>query len=205
MTIAPLPSIARRRSFLGFVVCALALLTASPVLAASGGLGPQIDLKPHQTFTGRFVHQHPVDGFDAPLRSEGRFEVDGKNKIVWAIEKPMMTTTTITDDGLTQGVGGYTLLKISNDKMPFLAELQRDLLWALSGKWSKLEKDFTITQSGTSGAWTVTVTPKETGTATRKPFRQLIAKGSRYVEQAEIVLPSGVTDHLTFSGQAVGP
>ena len=200
-----MPHITERASSLSVAVCWLCVMAASPALAGSGTLGPQIDLKPHQTFTGRFVHEHPVDGFEAPLRSEGHFEVDGKNKSVWAIEKPMMTTTTITDDGLTQGVGGYTLLKISNDKMPFLAELQRDLLWALSGKWSKLEKDFTVTQSGSAGAWTVTVTPKETGTTTRKPFRQLVAKGSRYVEQADLILPSGVTDHLTFSGQTVGP
>lgn len=172
--------------------------------AANEALGPKINLKANQTFMGHFVHEHPVQGFEGPMRSEGHFTVDGNDKIVWAIEKPMMTTTTITNEGLTQSVGNFTLLRVSADKMPFLAEMQKNLLWALSGKWDKLRKDFTITQSGTNDAWEVTITPKEQE-GVRKPFQKLIAKGKTYVEKAEIVLPSGTVDHLTFSNSVIAP
>lgn len=183
------------------------LVAPLPTFAAAGevALGPQINLKAGQSFSGRFIHEHPVDGFDAPMRSEGRFTIDGSDKITWAIEKPMMTTTTITDAGLTQSVGNFTLLKVPVEKMPFLAEVQRNLLWALSGKWEKLKKDFTIAQHGNAQAWEVTITPKENST-TRKPFQKLVASGSQsFVEKAVVVLPSGVVDHLIFSDPAITP
>ena len=190
-------------------VLLITALTASlsfsqPASAAANEAGPNIKLKNGQTLSGRFVHEHPVDGFDKPMRTEGRYTVDTNNRIVWAIEKPMMTTTTITNEGLTQSVGQYTLLKVSAQQMPFLAEMQQKLLWAVSGDWEKLKPDFILTHTGGPQAWEVTITPKE-NPQKRKPFSKLVARGSRYVERADIVLPSGTVDHVTFSDSAVSP
>ncbi len=169
------------------------------VMPAVAKAGPQITLKENQSLTGRFVHDHPVQGFDGPLRSEGRFSVSGKDKIVWAIEKPMATTTTLTPEGLTQSVGQFALLKLNRQQMPFLSEVQKNLLWALAGHWEKLKDDFTITSvESPAQRWTVTFVPKEK-VGTRKPFQKIVAQGSRFVESAEILLQNGVTDHVSFS------
>ncbi len=161
--------------------------------------GPRITLKENQSLTGRFVHEHPVQGFDEPLRSEGRFSVSGKDKIVWTIEKPMATTTTLTPEGLTQSVGSFALLKLNRQKMPFLSEVQKNLLWALAGNWEKLKSDFTITSASMPNhRWTVTFVPKDKA-GTKKPFQKIVAQGARFVENVEILLHNGVTDHVSFS------
>lgn len=166
----------------------------SPCLA----VGPSISLKDDQILHGRFVHEHPTEGFDRPLRSEGQFSVTAKDKIVWAIEKPMATTTTITSEGLTQSVGTYPLLRLTHAQMPFLAHVQQSLMWALSGQWDKLKKDYIVQIKGDDSRWEVTIKPKE-GSPVPKPFQSMTAQGGKYVEKANILLRNGVSDHVTFS------
>lgn len=187
-------------------LCGLAACSMSGAAFAEP-LGPNINLKPHQSLTGAFTHEHPVEGFKEPVRTQGRFTVDGDDRIVWAIEKPMMTTTTITNAGLTQSVGQYPILTVPTEKMPFLAQVQQNLLWALSGKWDRLKQDFTIQQTGSKENWQVTFVPKDAPeTGTRKPFKKLVANGAGpFVEDVEIVLPSGVIDRLRFSEQKISP
>lgn len=171
-------------------------LGGAPVLAKAG---PHITFKENQRLTGRFVHNHPVQGFDVPLRSEGRFSVLGKDKIIWAIEKPMATTTTLTPEGLTQRVGQFALLNLTCQQMPFLSDIHKNLLWALAGHWEKLKDDFTVTSVETPAhRWMVTLVPKEKA-GTRQPFQKIVAQGSHFVESAEILLQNGVTDHVSFS------
>lgn len=164
--------------------------------------GPRIKLGTHQVLSGQFIHEHPVQGFDQPMRTEGRFSVGPSNRIIWAIQKPMATTTTITSDGLMQQVGAYTLLNISSQKMPFLTEIQEQLILALSGQWDALKDEYSITSTGTASQWTATIVPKDKP-GQRKPFSKIVAKGSKYVDRADIVLPSGITDRVAFSGVAL--
>lgn len=190
------------RSLLAVAFLGLCLMgSPSPTFAAASvEAGPRLKLKTGQSLTGLFVHEHPVQGFEKPLRTEGSFTVSGSNNIVWAIEKPMMTTTTISPEGgLTQSVGTYALLKINPQQMPFLVEMQKKLLLALSGDWDKLEDEFTVDREGGAEAWKVTLTPKLMPNTPRKPFRQIVAHGGKFVEKAEVTLPSGTVDRVTFS------
>lgn len=193
-----------RLSLIAF--CALTF-TLAPLCAAQAAVaetGPRITLKPGQTLTGRFDHQHPVEGFDKPLRTQGRFAVSPESKIIWTIEKPMMTTTTITSEGLTQSVGNFQLMKVNAQQVPFLATMQQKLLWAISGNWEKLEPDFIIERRGNQTAWEVTITPKNPD-ETRKAFRKIVARGGRFVEQANVELPNGTVDLVTFSDSKISP
>ncbi|MFA6279234.1 MAG: hypothetical protein WC612_00375 [Bdellovibrionales bacterium] len=192
----------RFASFSSATALCVLFLGIAPAMAEAG---PHITLKEDQSLTGRFVHDHPVQGFDVPLRSEGRFSVSGKDRIVWAIEKPMATTTTLTPEGLTQSVGQFALLRLNRQQMPFLSEVQKNLLWALAGNWERLKGDFTITSvEEPAHRWTVTFVPKEK-VGTRKPFQKIVAHGARFVEDADILLQNGVTDHVSFSETVLTP
>lgn len=181
-----------------------ALLACAPIPALASDCMPCIALKPGQMLSGQFVHTHPVEGFDKPLQTQGRFTVNPESKITWTIEKPMLTTTTITQDGLTQSVGNFQLLKINAQQVPLLATLQQKLLWAISGNWTKLEPDYHIKRRGTKAAWEVIIVPKNEQD-TRKAFRQIIAKGGAFVDQADVVLPNGTIDHVAFSATQITP
>ncbi|HAX92307.1 MAG TPA: hypothetical protein DCY07_08955 [Rhodospirillaceae bacterium] len=191
----------------GLAVLLLAGFSGSARAAATeAAAGPAITLKGTQTLTGRFTHEHPIQGYDKPMRSEGRFTVASDGRIVWTIEKPMATTTTITPDGLTQSVGNFTLLRLTPKQMPFLSEIQRSLLWALSGQWDKLKEDYDVKHFGAAEKWEVTITPKEIRqTAMPRPFRTLTARGGKFVENATVLLNNGVTDQVNFSQTMLTP
>jgi len=184
-------------------VAALAASLPAPVFAALE-VGPKIKLKAGQTLRGSFVHEHLVKGFDAPLRTSGTYTITPGDMITWEIEKPMATSTMITSKGLSQTIGNLPLLQIKPAQVPFLADLEKNLLWALDGEWDKLKPDFTITTKGTDQAWEVTITPKPKANAP-KPFQKIVAHGGQYVEAADFVTQSGATDHVTFSDPFITP
>jgi len=186
------------------VTCALAFAAATPCPAYAADVGPRVKLKAGQTLMGTFTQEHPVQGYDQPIKTEGRFSISPGDMITWQIEKPMMTNTIINAKGLTQTIGDFPLLRIKPEQVPYLLELESDLLQALSGDWDGLRGKFNISASGSNEAWVATITPRQTPN-TPKPFRKVIAKGGRYVESAEVILPSGATDHLTFSDQFIAP
>ncbi len=182
-----------------FAALALGLALALPALAAE--VGPRLNLKSGQILTGRFTHDHPVQGFDAPFRTEGTFTLAPENGIVWAIERPMKTRTTIANGTLTQSVGQVALFKVTAAQQPVLADIEKKLLYALSGDWKKLEKDYIVTRSGDAQSWSATITPRETAGAPM-PFQKIVARGGRFVDSAEVHLRSAV-DRVTFSDQRI--
>ena len=79
-----------------------------------------------------------------------------------------------------------------------IGRVQKSLLWALSGQWEKLKADYTITREAQGKRWEVTLVPKDKPNV-RKPFQKLVARGEQYVEEAEVLLRGGITDHVAFS------
>ncbi len=183
--------------FLPLAAALLLALLALPALAE--GPGPHLRLKPGQALIGRFIHEHPVKGFDQPMRTEGRFLLSPGKQIVWAIEKPMATTTTLSNGRLVQSVGNLALLEITSEQMPFLSEVEGQILAALSGDWKKLEKDFIVARKAEGEKWVVAITPRERKGAAR-PFQKIVARGGAFVEGADILLKDAV-DHVVFLDQ----
>ena len=168
--------------------------------AQASASGPQLNLKAGQSLTGRFVHEHPVQGFDKPMLTEGAFALVPSKQMQWMIQKPMATTTVIDAGGLTQRVGTFVLLKMTPQQMPFLADVQDKLLWALNGEWKKLEKDFVVKRSAKGSGWQVALTPRNLASA---PFQRLVATGGRFVDKVSIEMRQS-TDTIVFTEQAIG-
>lgn len=186
------------RPFLPLLFLCLFLLTGGS--ARAGEAGPHLELKAGMALTGRFVHEHPVQGFDKPLASEGTFLLAPAQAMRWQIEKPMATTTLVDASGLRQSIGNFVLIKMTPTQMPFLSEVQAQLIAALNGDWKKVEKDFIVKRSGSASAWTVTLVPRVAG---RAPFLRLVATGGRFVDRVRIDMRQG-SDTIVFSGQSVG-
>lgn len=165
--------------------------------AMAGKPGPRIALGEGKTLTGRFVHERPLEGLAQPLRMEGSFTVAGASGLTWAIEKPMATTTLLSNGVLTQKIGPYQILQITPSQMPFLAGAEEQIRAALSGNWEKLSRDYVVARKGDEKAWIATLTPR---VKKGKPFRKIVARGGLFVDSVEISLPKEI-DRVLFSEQ----
>ena len=181
------------RRFLALLLCLLPFAT----LAA----GPTETLDPGQVLRGRFVQERHLQGFTAPLKTEGHFILAPGKGLIWRAEKPFAVTTVMTPTGLVQQVGGAETMRLASARLPFLSRLYDMLGGALAGDWRSLDGDFTVARSGDSKAWQVTLTPRQGTDPLTMPFQAITAKGGRFVDAVRIAKPDGDADDLTFLDQ----
>jgi len=174
-------------------------LRVLPALASEAG--PHLHLVKGQKLTGDFVLTHQMAGVETPMTSQGHFEIAPGEQIVWAVEKPMAMTATVRDGTLGMSIGQQQLFSIAPKQMPLMAELESDLVLAMNGEWSKLDKAFIVKRTGNANGWESTLVPRDTPDAP-KPFQKLVARGSHFVESADVYFRKN-TDHVTFSNQKV--
>ena len=127
-----------------FAVLLLCLLPLSAQAA-----GPEGALQAGQVLRGHFVQERHLQGFNAPLRTEGRFLLAVDKGLIWQAEKPFAITTVISPAGLVQQVGGDETMRLPSSRLPFLSRLYDMLGGALGGDWRSLEHDFAVEKSGT--------------------------------------------------------
>ena len=181
-----------------FAVLLLCLLPLSLQAA-----GPEGGLQAGQVLRGRFVQERHLQGFNAPLRSEGRFVLAAGKGLIWRAEKPFAVTTAISPAGLAQEVGGNETMRLPSSRLPFLSRLYDMLGGALGGNWQALEHDFTVEKSGEAKSWQVVLTPRNGPDPMSMPFASITAKGSRFVDGVRISKPDGDYDELSFLDQTL--
>ncbi len=176
---------------------AIAVVAATiPVIAQR----PEITVAAGEVLRGRFVQERALAGFDAPLRSEGRFAFSTERGLIWRTEKPFSIVTAISSAGLTQLSGGTEVLRLPATRMPALARMFDLIRGALVGDWRALEEYFSVRRHPDGDGWRVTLVPRTTSAA---PFESVEIAGGRFAERIEIRKPGGDVDRLRFSGQAI--
>lgn len=183
------------RRFLLVLLCMLAL----PAHAT----GPTGGLAAGQVLRGRFVQERHLQGFAAPLKSEGQFVLVPGKGLIWRAEMPFAVTTVISAAGLVQTVDGKETMRLPSARLPFLARLYDMLGGALAGDWRALETDFTVARSGDGGAWQVVLTPRTGPDALTTPFRAITAQGGHFVDHVRLEKPDGDSDDLSFLEQGL--
>ena len=186
----------RRRGFL--VLAGIAL--ARPVQAQPGGPTP---LRPGEVLRGRFVQERHLSGFSSVLRTEGHFVLAPGQGLIWQAETPFAVRTVITQAGLTQRIGEEETLRLSTDRIPFLARLSDMLTGTLAHDWRAMEQDFIPAWSGDVVAWRVVLTPRRPPELVGMPFERIIVAGGRLVETVEMLRPGGDSDVVHFGDQVV--
>lgn len=183
---------------------ALVVMTApsASVLAGDGATaGPTRSIGEGRILRGAFVQERRLQGFRAPLRSEGHFTLAPGRGLIWRSETPFAVTTVITAAGLVQEVGGTETIRMPAARLPFLAKLYDMLGGALAGDWRALERDFTVDRHGDDAAWTVELRPRAIPDAAAMPIRAIRIKGGRFVDRVELDKEGGDGDLLAFSDQ----
>jgi hypothetical protein len=169
------------------------------ILAALAGL-PVRAVAADQVLRGRFGQERHLRGFDAPLRTEGRFVLAPGRGLIWQAETPFAVTTVITAAGLVQEVDGSETMRLPATRLPFLSRLYGMLSGALSGDWRGLEADFVVVRSGDAAHWRAELTPRR---ADAVPFSGIVVSGGRFVDQVRIDKPNGDWEGLVFLDQVL--
>lgn len=176
----------------------LILIAAFPALPE----GLPTTIAAGQVLRGNFVQERILAGFDAPLRSEGRFVLAPAHGLIWRTEVPFPITTVISPTGLVQYTGGTEILRLSASRMPFLLRIYELLGSVLAGDRSALGERFVVRQSTEGGRWRIDLTPRESS-APGMPFETVIIFGTHFAEEIEIRKPRGDLDRLRFTGQVL--
>jgi hypothetical protein len=156
-----------------------------------------------ESLRGRFTQERHLQGFSAPLKSEGSFVLVPGQGLIWRGEKPFETTTVITPAGILQMAGGVETARLSAARAPFLARFYDMLSGALAGDWHGFERDFTVTTHADDKQWTMTLEPRRPDVASTAQMEALAVTGTAFVDAVEIRKPGGDWDRLTFLDQAV--
>jgi hypothetical protein len=114
-----------------------------------------------------------------PLRLSGEYLRPREDTLVRQVRTPYVETTTIVSS--KAGTGQATIERsgksrtYSLSRTPELASLQSSFGAMLAGDQASLERDFRIASQGTRARWTIVLTPKEAGLATR--LKQILLYG----------------------------
>jgi len=186
----------------------LGLLCLCSTAAAAADDGQLVTpLKPGGVLRGHFTQERALQGFQAPLKSEGTFVVAEGKGVIWTVEKPFATTTVITPAGLVQNAGGTETMRLPAGRIPFIVKLYDMLSGTMTGDMSGLKQQFDVKTTGPAADWSLTLTPKaDQATSSdpqNMPIRELDITGGQYVKSVNIQRQNGDHDLLTFTDQKV--
>jgi hypothetical protein len=156
---------------------------------------------------GRFVQERQLKGFNAPLRSEGRFALVPAKGLLWRVEKPLESTTVITATGVVQFIDGSEASRLPSARAPFVAQFYEMLSGALTGDLRALDRDFEVKREGTAASWRLLMTPKNPSGAIAQQIESIAVAGTNFADEVEIRKKSGDSERLLFidQGRTAGP
>ena len=117
-----------------------------------------------------------------PLRLSGEYLRPREDTLVRQVRTPYVETTTIVSS--KAGAGQATIERsgksrtYSLSRVPELASLQSSFGAMLAGDRATLERDFRTALEGTRARWTLVLTPKDAGLATRLKRILLYGRGA---------------------------
>lgn len=180
------------------------LLALAVLLLCAAAPAPQPGaLKPGEAIHGRFVQERHLAGLSSPLRSEGSFVLAAGRGLIWRGEKPFNTVVVITPAGILQTVNGAEVQRLAASRLPFLARFYDMLSGALSGDWSTLTHEFTVTRSGEGDNWKMMLTPARADDPAAAQLKLITVTGAKFVDAVEIRRVNGDWEHLTFLQQVL--
>ena len=181
-----------------FFFCLFLIFTPLAAQAAVEAPSAQEKLTAGQVLRGNFTEVRQIQPTDNPLQTSGHFIASVDNGLIWAMEKPLQTSTIITSKGAVQDIGGLAVkLPIKN-----LTSLYTMISNAMEGNWNSLEQDFKITRAQQGSKWQMLLTPKE-GQSLKKIYIAITVSGGRFVENIVMTKVNNTSDEIAFSDVAV--
>lgn len=182
-------------STIRFLICALFIVAMAPAHSAPRALGEG------EAMMGQFVQARYLRGFDRPILSEGEFFLLPQSALIWQTEKPFFSRMVIDEKGLSQGLKGAEVTRLSFKQFPGFKLLRDTFENSLSGNWQPLEEMAGAKLLPADGKYSLRFSPKTSGLTL--PFAYLNFEIGDFLETVEIVKSNGDRDVITFSDQRV--
>ena len=185
------------------IPCRLLFIGIGAVMAfgSLAGSGSTITPLPEgQILRGRFQQVRFLQGLPAPLKSAGNFTLIPGRGLIWRAETPFVVTTVMTPAGLVQELKDREIARLPSSRLPFMSKLYAMLSGALSGDWAPLAAVFHIVRQDDARNWRMRLEPITADDPTM-PIRVITARGSRLLEELEVVKTGGDRDRLVFTNQ----
>lgn len=182
------------------LLCSAAPLSAAPPDKVEARWVLQKIARQPPVSTG-FVELRASPMLKTPLRLEGRYARPDADTLVRQVTAPYQETTTIRGDQATLERQGKSARSFALSRVPELASLQRSFGALLSGDLAGLEQDFSITATGPTAQWQLTLVPRQPGTAAQVRRIQLYGRGAelRCIETEPV---KGEPQHTLLAGAA---
>jgi hypothetical protein len=181
-----------------FFLLLIFLLVCPLAAQATDAPAGQIQINANQVLRGRFVEERQVKITDNPIETSGHFVAAPARGLIWSIEKPFPTSTIVTPNGAAQDIGGLAL-KLPAKNLPHLYAM---VSAALSGDWSGLENEFTITRSGNAMHWQLLLTPRPNENL-KQTYAAIAVSGGYFVENIVMTKTNNTYDSIGFSEEAL--
>lgn len=184
------------RSLLCIGLIASTMLLPKPASARPGAVA----LEKGHYLVGEFSLDRHLDGFDTALKSNGDFTLVPKGGLIWQTKKPFPGTTILGPTGITNidADGEKSSVVGGNAQFGVFVDLISSVL---EGNWSALENRFHVEFSPPSEPeWQVRLVPFGES-AIGGQIIDIVASGTRYVDQVRINKPGGDYDDITLTDQ----
>lgn len=135
---------------------------------------------------GNFVQEKYLRALSQPLVSTGSFVLARDRGLLWLLRQPVQQDYRISSSGIAQRNDD----KWQQSAQQGPAARQNDLFLAvLRGDTEALQRDFHLELSGTSQAWTLTLTPR--AKLLGQIFTRILIQGSVTAERIELLETQG--------------
>ena len=174
--------------FCAFIVCALLCLDST---AFADSLLAELSHRAEtvEKLSGTFIQARQLTVLPLALESEGTFEFNRNEGLIWQTLKPNRQLLRITEQGV--------MLEGSNTVLAGSAGLAPVLLAVFSGQLNQLEELFTIQSSGDPQDWQLTMAPVSEATAAY--IQAVSIRGAKNLEHLEIIEPGGDGTFIDFT------
>lgn len=156
--------------------------------------------RPAPTSTG-FVELRGSKLLKAPLRLVGEYRRPDQDTLVREVKSPYAETTTIRQGEATIARAGHGARTFSLSRVPELAGMQASFGALLSGDRALLERHYALAASGTTGHWTLALTPRDAAFKAKVEGIVLYGRGAE-LRCIETVMAGGEPQRTLLAGAA---
>ncbi|PIQ42495.1 MAG: hypothetical protein COV52_10220 [Gammaproteobacteria bacterium CG11_big_fil_rev_8_21_14_0_20_46_22] len=147
--------------------------------------------------SGDFKQIRHMKLLSSPAVSTGHFTLSQSKGLTWQQVTPFKSTMRVTAHSISQTFPGMPPTVITQDQQPVVFSFTRVFLSTFQGNLNQIQQTFKLKFSGTTSAWSLTLTPKSS--PINKVIRSIVLSGGRYITQVIVNDTQANTMTLLFS------
>lgn len=151
---------------------------------------------------GPFKQYRKLHDIPKEIVSEGMFIIWRNKGLYWATEKPLFQAISFSDKRVYQWVSADKAELLKNDPYDINKKVSKIIFAFFTADFSRLEKEFDMVWSGSSGDWSVTLVPRSNLIA--KAIKRLSISGGEYISKVGLESAAGDSTRIQLEVDSSG-